>query len=69
MSKISACNVLDGTVAAIHQGPTTSHVEITVQGIKLIASMTNESVKALNLKEGMPAHAVINPNDVLLLVD
>jgi len=67
--KICTHNVLHGTIAAIHTDVTTSHVEIAIGETILVASMTNESLKALNLAVGMSADAVINPSDVLIMVE
>jgi molybdopterin-binding protein len=64
--KISARNVLKGTVVDVKKGATTSHVVIDVGGSKITASITNEAVDELGLKKGMTASAVIKASDVLV---
>jgi molybdopterin-binding protein len=64
--KISARNVLKGKITKIKKGATTSHVLIDVNGIAVTASITNEAVDDLKLKEGMEAHAVIKASDVMV---
>ena len=67
--KISARNQLHGTIAEVHKGTTTSHVEIEVGGAKLTASITNEAVDELKLKKGQKAYAVIKASDVMIGID
>jgi len=45
--KISARNVLEGTVKEVKKGATTSHVLIDVKGSIITSSITNESVDEL----------------------
>lgn len=66
--KISARNVLAGTIKSIHKGSTTAHVEIEVGGTVLTASITNEAVDALKLEVGQHASAVIKASDVMVAV-
>ena len=67
--KISARNQLHGTIAEVHKGATTSHVEIEVGGAKLMASITNEAVDELKLRKGQKAYAVIKASDVMIGID
>lgn len=49
--KISARNVLKGTIAEIVKGATTSHVRIDIGGGAIVtASITNEAVADLKLE-------------------
>ena len=64
--KISARNTLKGKITKITKGATTSHVLIDVQGATVTASITNESVEELKLKEGMEAYAIIKASDVMV---
>ncbi|HEY8124159.1 MAG TPA: TOBE domain-containing protein [Methylocystis sp.] len=66
--KISARNVIDGTVKEIKKGVTTSHVLIDVSGETITASITNESVDELGLKPGVKVKAVIKSSDVMVAV-
>jgi molybdopterin-binding protein len=67
--KISARNVLRGTIVDVKKGATTAHVKIDVGGTLLTASITNEAVEQLRLAPGMPGYAVIKASDVMVGVD
>lgn len=67
--KLSARNVLPGTVTEIVAGAVTSHVRIDLGGSTVTAAITNEAVKELGLKVGSPASAVIKASDVMVGVD
>jgi molybdopterin-binding protein len=67
--KVSARNVLKGTITAVTKGATTAHVKIDVGGIAITASITNEAVDDLKLKKGMSALAVIKSSDVIVAID
>ena len=67
--KLSARNVLKGTVVEISTGAVTSHVRLDVSGNIVTSSITNEAVKDLGLTKGMVAYAVIKASDVMVAVD
>ncbi|MFT3690975.1 TOBE domain-containing protein [Paenirhodobacter sp.] len=67
--KLSARNVLPGTVVEIVTGAVTSHVRIDLGGSVVTASITNEAVKDLGLAVGARASAVIKASDVMVGVD
>ncbi len=69
MKKISARNVLEGTVKEIKEGATTAHVLIDVKGNTITASITNESVEELGLQVGKKVYAVIKSSEVMIAVD
>ncbi|EEW25280.1 TOBE domain-containing protein [Rhodobacter ferrooxidans] len=64
--KLSARNVLPGTVTEIVTGTVTSHVRISVGGTIVTAAITNEAVKELGLKVGEAAYAVVKASDVMI---
>lgn len=65
--KLSARNQVPGKVLQVQKGHTTSHVTIDVgHGITLTASITNEAVDELQLKQGDHAVAIIKASDVLV---
>jgi molybdopterin-binding protein len=66
--KISARNLLPGTVKSIKLGATTAHVTIDVSGATITASITNEAVADLGLKVGDKVSAVIKSSDVMVAV-
>lgn len=67
--RLSARNVLKGTVTAIERGAVTAHVKLDVGGATVTAAITNEAVAQLGLKVGQTAHAVIKSTDVMIGVD
>lgn len=67
--KLSARNVLTGTVTAIDRGVTTSIVHLDCNGTPITASVTNEAVDDLGLDTGSTAHAVIKASNVMLAAD
>ena len=67
--RISARNVLRGTIVALTRGATTSHVLIEAAGARITASITNEAVDELGLAVGGAASAVIKASDVMVAVD
>jgi molybdopterin-binding protein len=67
--RISARNVLKGKIVDVKKGATTAHVRIDLGGSVITASITNEAVDELGLKEGMTASAVIKASDVMVAVD
>jgi molybdopterin-binding protein len=65
--KLSARNVLNGTVADVIRGATTSNVKIDVgHGVIMTASITNEAVDELKLAKGDRAAAIIKASDVIV---
>jgi molybdate transport system regulatory protein len=69
-ARLSARNVLKGTVASVSEGAVNS--EVTVQlagGAQVAASITRESVHALGLKKGEAVSAIIKASHVMIGVD
>mgnify|MGYP001011498895 CR=1 FL=1 len=64
--KLSARNVLKGKVVGIARGAVTSHVRLQVGDATVTASITNEAVDELKLREGEDAYAVIKATDVMI---
>jgi molybdopterin-binding protein len=67
--KLSARNVIAGTIVEVQKGHTTTHVRIDIGGKVITASITNEAVDELKLAKGQKAHAVIKASDVMIAVD
>lgn len=68
--KLSARNMLKGTVVGIVKGATTAHVRLDIGGGTIVtASITNEAVDELNLQDGSPAYAVVKASDVMVAID
>jgi len=67
--KLSARNVIPGTLAEVKKGQTTAHVRLDIGGQVITASITNEAVDELKLAKGQKAYAVIKASDVMIAVD
>ena len=66
-AKLSARNVLAGKVAQLNDGAVNSEVGIQLPGgTMLVASITKESVRALNLKQGDAVSAVVKASHVMV---
>ena len=67
--KLSARNILPGSIVEVKKGQTTAHVRIAVGGGVITASITNEAVDELKLVQGKTVYAVIKASDVMIAVD
>lgn len=68
--KISARNVLRGTVSKVHEGAVNNEVEIKLDGGSgLTAMITRESSHELGLKEGEVVDAAFKASSVIIAVD
>ena len=68
--KISARNIVRGTVVEVNKGAVTAHIRIDIGGgVIITSSITNEAATELGLKKGMQAYAVIKASDVMVAVD
>lgn len=68
--KVSARNVLAGTVAKIIKGAVNSEVSLSLTGgTQLTAVVTNGAVENLALKEGVSAYAIIKASSVMVGTD
>jgi len=64
--KLSARNQIQARVTGINSGEAIANVELDAGGIRLVASITVEAVRALGLSEGSEVTAVIKASDVIL---
>ncbi len=68
--RLSARNILKGTVLEVTKGQTTAHIRLDIGGGNIVtASITNEAVDELGLAKGQKAAAVIKASDVMIGVD
>ena len=68
--KLSARNILKGTVKRIKRGPISSLVVVELApGVEVVATITAESAVDLHLKKGQPAYAIIKASSVLIGTD
>ena len=64
--KLSARNILKGTVVEITTGAVNAIVRIDIGGAVVTSSITNAAVEELGLKVGEPGYAVIKASDVMV---
>lgn len=68
--KISARNVFDGTIETVKLGAVNSEVDIALPGgLKIVATVTNDSVAELGLAAGKAVKAIVKASSVLVLAD
>lgn len=68
--KLSARNVLAGTVVSIKEGPVSTEVTLEIAGgQQIVSSITTESARNLGLKQGSKAYGVIKASSVMIAVD
>ena len=68
--KISARNVLQGTVKQIIEGAVNSEIILLLQnGLEITSVITKSSTKNLELKEGKEVYAVIKASNVMIAVN
>jgi molybdopterin-binding protein len=64
--KLSARNQIPATVTAITAGEATANVELDAGGVRLVASITVEAAKELDLAAGSQVTAIIKASDVIV---
>lgn len=67
--RLSARNQIPARVTSINTGEAIANVEMQANGVRLVASITIESVQQLGLKEGSEVTAVIKASDVIVAID
>jgi len=68
--KLSARNMIPGTVRNIERGAVNAEVTLEVApDITVVSIITNDAVQALGLQVGMRAYAVIKASSVMIGVD
>jgi molybdopterin-binding protein len=68
--KISARNTIEGTVKKVIVGPVSAEVVLSIApGIEIVAVISAPSAKALKLKKGKKACAVIKASSVMIAIE
>jgi molybdopterin-binding protein len=68
--KVSARNVLKGTIKSVKPGTVNSEVVIQLPGkIEMVSVITKESAKNLSLAKGKDVYAVIKASNVMIARD
>ncbi len=64
--RMSARNQLPGKVTAINEGAAIANVELDVNGLRLVASITVVAARELGLSVGADVTAIVKASDVIL---
>ena len=64
--KLSARNQVKGEVKGVKEGPVSTEVVISTNGINIVSSITTTSAKEMNLKVGDEAYAIIKASSVMV---
>ena len=68
--KLSARNVLKGTVKSVTHGAVNSEVVLQLPGgVEVVSIITKHSAEDLKLEPGAQAYAVIKASNVMIAVD
>jgi molybdopterin-binding protein len=68
--RLSARNILKGTITQINKGAVNTEVILELPGgEKLVSVITNTSVESLELKVGKQAYAIIKASNIMIGVD
>jgi molybdopterin-binding protein len=67
--RLSARNQIPARVTSITTGEAIANVEMEAGGVRLVASITIEAVRQLDLTEGSQVTAVIKASDVIVATD
>jgi molybdopterin-binding protein len=68
--KLSARNVLKGTVVSVNHGAVNSEVVLQLPGgAQLVSIITRHSAEDLKLATGAEAYAVIKASNVMIAID
>lgn len=67
--RISARNVLQGTVKKVTPGAVNAEIVVELPGIEVVSIITMQSMEALGLAEGKAVSAVIKASNVMVMAD
>jgi molybdopterin-binding protein len=68
--KLSARNILKGTVKSVTPGAVNTEVVLQLaDGVEVVSIITKQSAESLGLQAGATAYAVIKASNVMIAVD
>ena len=67
--KVSARNLLPGTVKAVHLGQVNAEIVIDAGGVEIVSIITKESAEHLGLKAGSKVKAMVKASSVMVVTD
>ncbi len=67
--KVSARNLIPGTVKTVNIGMVNAEVIIDAGGVEIVSIITKESAEKLGLKAGSAVKAMVKATNVMVVVD
>ncbi|MGD9610803.1 MAG: molybdopterin-binding protein [Desulfovibrionaceae bacterium] len=67
--KVSARNLIPGTVKAVNIGMVNAEVIIDAGGVEIVSVITKESAENMGLKAGAPVKAMIKATSIMVVTD
>jgi molybdopterin-binding protein len=67
--KVSARNLIPGTVKKVTIGLVNAEVVIEAAGVEIVSVITKESAEAMGLKAGAKVKAMVKATSVMLVTD
>jgi len=67
--KVSARNLIPGTVKKVTIGMVNAEVVIEAAGVEIVSVITKESAEAMGLKAGAKVKAMVKATSVMLVTD
>jgi molybdopterin-binding protein len=67
--KVSARNLIPGTVKAVNIGMVNAEVIIDAGGVEIVSVITKESAESMGLKAGAPVKAMIKATSIMVVTD
>ena len=68
--KLSARNVIKGTVKQVKKGPISTLVSLEIApGVEIVSAITSDGAGSLKLKKGQTAYAIIKASSVMIGAD
>jgi molybdopterin-binding protein len=67
--KVSARNLIPGTVKSVTIGMVNAEVVIDAGGVEIVSVITKESAENMGLKAGAPVKAMIKASEIMVVTD
>ena len=67
--KVSARNLIPGTVKSVNIGMVNAEVVIDAGGVEIVSVITKESAEAMALKAGSKVKAMIKASEIMIVTD
>ena len=67
--KVSARNLIPGTVKAVNLGKVNAEIVIDAGGCEIVSIITKESAESMGLKAGAKVKAMVKATSVMIVTD